>query len=49
MWELKHFLFLEENDFDDYDKRTDGDNTDVTVFPAEFRHVGKIHAIPAGN
>ena len=46
---LKKFFLLEIKEFDQRDQHCHSDHDQISVSPGEFRHIGKVHAIPTGE
>ena len=46
---LQPFFLFEPDQGNDDDQNTDNDDDRISPWPVQFRHVDKVHAVPAGN
>ena len=46
---LPEFLFLADPKAENQNRRADDAYHEIAVFPAQLRHIDKVHAVPAGE
>ena len=49
LFTLPEFLFLTDPKTEGQNRRADDAYHEIAVFPAQLRHIDKVHAVPAGE